>query len=246
MNESGQVSILESLGFGDLSIGLFLLVRLFKSPVAALRQEADNLIRQLAVYTITHLVYNAYFHPLSKFPGPRLWGATRIPYFRSTFKGDLSFDFSRLHDIYGPVVRTAPSELSFIEPQAWQDIYGQRLGHKPMQKDPVWYGQADENASNIVCANDADHTRQRRAIAHAFSDKALRGQEPLIRSYIDLLMQRLNENADGGKTPVNLEEWYNFTTFDIIGDLAYADPFGCLDGSKWHSVSTSNSSYILK
>ena len=28
-----------------------------------------------------------------------------------------------LYDIYGPVVRVAPNELSFITPEAWNDIY---------------------------------------------------------------------------------------------------------------------------
>jgi hypothetical protein len=29
-----------------------------------------------------------------------------------------------MHRKYGPVVRTAPNELSFCEEGAWQDIYG--------------------------------------------------------------------------------------------------------------------------
>lgn len=29
--------------------------------------------------------------------------------------------------------------------------------------------------------------------------------------------------------------WLNFTTFDIIGDLAFGDPFGCLDKGEFHS-----------
>lgn len=32
-----------------------------------------------------------------------------------------------LHDIYGPVVRVAPNELSFITAEAWKDIYLIRL-----------------------------------------------------------------------------------------------------------------------
>jgi hypothetical protein len=34
-----------------------------------------------------------------------------------------------------------------------------------------------------------------------------------------------------GTTPIILSEWYNFTTFDIIGDLAFGEPFGYLETS---------------
>ncbi|KAK3067814.1 hypothetical protein LTS18_000929, partial [Coniosporium uncinatum] len=32
----------------------------------------------------------------------------------------------------------------------------------------------------------------------------------------------------------NLVDWLNFTTFDIIGDLAFGEPFGCLRDGKFH------------
>jgi cytochrome P450 len=31
-----------------------------------------------------------------------------------------------------------------------------------------------------------------------------------------------------------MTRWYNFTTFDLIGDLAFGEPFGCLSESKYH------------
>ena len=40
-----------------------------------------------------------------------------------------------LHAAYGPLVRTAPNELSFIEPSAWKPVYGQRHeGHAVFRK----------------------------------------------------------------------------------------------------------------
>lgn len=75
------------------------------------------------------------------------------------------------------------------------------------------------------------HSRHRRLLAHAFSDKALREQEPLIKEYVDLLMQRLRER-DGEK--VDLVAWFNYTTFDLIGDLALGQSFSCLRDSKYH------------
>jgi cytochrome P450 len=47
-------------------------------------------------------------------------------------------------------------------------------------------------------------------------------------------MQRLNENIAAGKNVLDMVSWYNFTTFDIIGDLAFGEPFDCLKNSTYH------------
>jgi hypothetical protein len=69
----------------------------------------------------------------------------------------------------------------------------------------------------------------RRLQAHAFSEKALSGQEPIIKHYVDLLTLQLHQQAERPNgSVVDMVRWYNFTTFDIIGDLALGQPFGCL------------------
>jgi cytochrome P450 len=76
-------------------------------------------------------------------------------------------------------------------------------------------------------ANDADHARQRRALSHAFSTKALLEQEYIVKSYIDVFSKKMNEFAANGET-VDVVDWFAYTTFDIIGDMALGEPFGCL------------------
>lgn len=62
---------------------------------------------------------------------------------------------------------------------------------------------------------DADHSRMKRVLAHAFSEKALREQEPLIQGYVNLLMISLREVAVTG--PLNIVSWYELVAFDIVG-----------------------------
>lgn len=135
------------------------------------------------------------------------------------------------------MVRIAPDELSFNNPQSWRDIYGHMQGYKSLVKEPEFFGLPPQGVHNIVSTpSNADHSRMRRLLAHAFSDKALKEQEPLITSYVDLLITKLHQQAHGpAKGKVDLMRWYNYTTFDIIGDLALGESFGCLQEEEYHS-----------
>ncbi|KAJ4168526.1 hypothetical protein NW754_010444 [Fusarium falciforme] len=59
-------------------------------------------------------------------------------------------------------------------------------------------------------------------------------QEPIIKSYVDSFIQVLHEECADGKEPVNVEQWLNFLTFDIVGDLAFGESFGCLVEKKYN------------
>ena len=68
----------------------------------------------------------------------------------------------------------------------------------------------------------------RTTMAHGFSASAMTEQQPLIKGYVELLIQRLRGKANNGKAIIDMHAWYNYCTFDIIGDLAFAEAFGCL------------------
>jgi len=177
-------------------------------------------------------IYNIWFHPLSKFPGPTFAVATKIPIVMVSWDGSLSHWLKDLHDYYrSDVVRISPDELSFISASAWKDIYGNRPGHEHFQKDLLLFSGVD----SIVTAPDADHSRIRRCLGHAFSDKALREQEPLVRSYVDSLIAGLQKQIDGpAKGRIDFADWFNWTTFDTIGDLSFGESFNCLKDTRYH------------
>lgn len=159
--------------------------------------------------------------------------ASRLPYVIKLLKGTLPKDMLELHEKYGPVVRVAPNELVFAEAAAWKDIMGHRPGKEEVAKWMPFYRPLDGIPVDIVSAGREEHAQLRRQIAHGFSDRSMREQEPIIKSYIDLLVQRLGENLKKGM-PLDMTAWYNFTTFDVIGDLAFGEPFGCLQTSEYH------------
>jgi cytochrome P450 len=180
------------------------------------------------------VVYNLYFSPLSKFPGPKLAACTNIPNLYWTSTGEYHYKIKALHDKYGDVVRTGPKTLVYRSPQAFKDIFGHRKsGTGSFMKDPQFYIRGPKGP-NILNADDEYHSRARRLLSHAFSEKALRDQEDLIHSYVDMLVERLNGEISASRDTVDMSQWYNFTTFDLIGDLAFGEPFDCLQESQYH------------
>jgi cytochrome P450 len=84
-------------------------------------------------------------------------------------------------------------------------------------------------------SNDEDHSRIRKLISHAFSDAALRQQEVILTKYFDLLVQGLKAKIDGPDAGnVDLTKWYNFLTFDVIGDMCFGESFGALESGEYH------------
>jgi cytochrome P450 len=186
------------------------------------------------LYVFTKAIYNVLIHPLSSFPGPQSYAASIIPYVCSLLRGRLCFDIEEFHQKYGDVVRIGPNELSYSNPSAWNEIYGHRHGKENMPKEEIIYSPPLYGPKSIITADDRMHTRYRRLLSHAFSDKALRDQESIMAKFVDLLIQRLYENANNGSSMVDMTAWYNFTTFDMIGELAFGESFHCLEMSSYH------------
>jgi len=73
---------------------------------------------------------------------------------------------------------------------------------------------------------------------HWNSEKALSEQEVLLHKYADQLVNQLKEVGGPSNEPVDLVNWYNWTTFDIIADLMFGEPFGCLQDRSTHKYVT--------
>jgi cytochrome P450 len=163
---------------------------------------------------------------------------TPFPYMYHVGTGSIVSWLDASHKKYGPAVRLAPNEVSFSSGDtAWLDIYGFRTGKYKntgvYSKDKSWLPNPTGSAPHIINADEVDHSRMRRTLAHAFSDKSLRDQETLLQGYADLLTERLGQYAANGKS-TDIVKWYNFFAFDIISDLVFSEPLYCLRDGKQH------------
>lgn len=189
-------------------------------------------------YTAVRVIYNLYFHPLRSFPGPLANRITDLTIVSWLFNGCLPYKVADLHAHYGRVVRIAPNELSFIDPQAWKDIYSRHGGGRyEIPQDFSFYNAVGVDHPSLIGCEREEHDAVRKLLSSGFSDRAMKAQEPVIGGYVDLLIQRISDNAvDAQGTPqtVNLRDWFAYTTFDVLGKLAFGSDFGCLRGSTYH------------
>lgn len=183
------------------------------------------------VYLIGSNLYNVFFGPLSKFPGPKLRAFSILPSLWTIWKGSDAPDLLALHAQYGPVVRTGPTHVSYANGAAgFKEIYG--FGKKGLYKNPQFYSVSYNKVHNIITAGDAQHSRQRKILSHAFSDRALKEQEPLLKRWASLMEEKMREAATAGQD-ADMLKFYNCTTFDIMGDLTFAEDLGMLRGSEY-------------
>lgn len=66
--------------------------------------------------------------------------------------------------------------------------------------------------NSLLHAPDEDHARMKRVLGHAFSAKALRGQEEFVHEYVDLFVQRMKESIAAGENILDVVKWFGWIT----------------------------------
>ena len=87
-----------------------------------------------------------------------------------------------------------------------------------------------------IALDDFEHSRIRRLLNPAFSDSALQQQEAILNHYFELLISKLRDKIrrrNSAAKKVKLTRWYNFTTFDIVGDLCFGESFEMLEKEEY-------------
>src|ERR1700761_795564 len=81
----------------------------------------------------------------------------------------------------------------------------------------------------------AEHTRKRKVVSHTFSAKSIGQFEQYIHGNLELFVQKWRNLSNNKKNPstgyasLDALHWFNYLAFDIIGDLAFGQPFGMLE-----------------
>ncbi|KXJ88973.1 cytochrome P450, partial [Microdochium bolleyi] len=188
-------------------------------------------------------IYRLYFHPLAKYPGPRLAAISELWYAKLYLDGLYPWTLHDAHVKYGPVIRIAPDELSFSSPQAVKDIYGPpSKTHKLFLKNIKFYDTIDNNVPpSLVFETDPEaHAKRRAILLPGFRTQSLRDQEFLIHEHTDMMLDNfgawMKKSPDGS---IDMEQAFGWLTFDIIAHLTFGESFGAVrDGraNSWVSL----------
>lgn len=148
-------------------------------------------------------------------------------------RGTSHHALKKAHDKYGDVVRISPNTLSFIDPSAWTDIYGDRKGRVNLPRDPLFYNKMLLDSKTITLASDVDAVPIRKAMNPAFSHKALLEQESMLQSHTTRLMAQIGMTSrqDGS---VDMRKWFTCYMFDINSDFAFGEDLGCVRRGEYH------------
>ncbi|TQV99045.1 cytochrome P450 3A17 [Cordyceps javanica] len=137
-----------------------------------------------------------------------------------------------MHRKYGPIVRVSPNQIALDGSIGWSNVFSHATNKKAEFGKPFEQYFPGDTTSLIGAPKDR-HRRIRRQLGHAFSASALAEQEATVTQYVDMLLDKLHQLEKGGDQ-FDIIPWLNFTTFDIIGDLAFSDSFGSLANNAYH------------
>ncbi|RAH67304.1 cytochrome P450 [Aspergillus aculeatinus CBS 121060] len=195
----------------------------------------------LSLYLAGLTVYRLVFHPLARFPGPKLAALTSWYecYYDLVQGGKFLWEIERMHAVYGPIVRITPRELHIDDPYYYDEIYAPSWKRRDKDEE---YVKLDAAPGSVFSTTQHElHHRRAAALLPFLSKRSIRGIEPLIREKIDRLCAYL-ESCIERKKIVNVPSAAMGLTVEIISCYAYGDSYACLDddvlGTEWKNTIT--------
>ncbi|EAW12447.1 cytochrome P450 [Aspergillus clavatus NRRL 1] len=168
-------------------------------------------------YLTSIIIYRLYFHPLARFPGPKLAAATKwYEFYFDIVKrpgGQFFQELNRMHEIYGPIVRVNPDEIHIRDP-SWFDVL---YAPNPTKRNKYWPSaeMAGLTLGTHGTINHDRHRRRRMANAPMFNKRSILSTQGLIKQHIDELVE-VFASKSGTDEPVDLQTTFLAYTTDVI------------------------------
>ncbi|KAI1496961.1 cytochrome P450 monooxygenase [Biscogniauxia marginata] len=176
----------------------------------------------LTIYGIWRGIYNVYFHPLRRFPGP--WIASVSDFFKLWVISTKQVHTLTLaaHARYGPVVRVAPNVLSISDPRLLPAVY-----HRRVDKTDVYTpGVLGDTAPPFQTLPWREHARKRKRVAGSFALSnlvKLEGQvDERVVEWTTAISRRF---ADTG-AKMDFAAWSQWFAYDTVSQLTFGEPLG--------------------
>jgi benzoate 4-monooxygenase len=200
-----------------------------------IKVSASHILRRLTVWSDreSQYVYRIWFHPLADVPGPLLARASTLWAASAAGKLRKAQAIHAAHQKYGPIVRIAPNELSFADPQVLKSIYG----HNHRNPKSGFYSGGKFTAyDNIFSMRDiTQHAGRRSVMAPVFSSKYISNYVPLILQKLEQTFDVLASLSSNGKA-VDVYHWAHCLALDIVFHFTLNHESGSLATGTPHPV----------
>ncbi|KAF5571328.1 benzoate 4-monooxygenase [Fusarium pseudoanthophilum] len=196
------------------------------------KTAALTLCALLVLKAAVSIIYNFFFHPLSKYPGPPLARISRLWSRIRNFQGRKSERIHEAHVRYGSVVRVGPNELSFSTPTAVQAIY---TSNDFTKEESFYRAKRIFHENHLFSFRDAEaHKTRRKNFSRGFSQSSMLDFEPHVSSKIKALLNQWATRANDG--PIEVYPWCHWLGFDVIYHLMFDEDPGSVQRGQPHQV----------
>ncbi|MCJ1329047.1 hypothetical protein MMC10_005724 [Thelotrema lepadinum] len=182
------------------------------------------------------IIYRYVFHPLAKFPGPKLAGITYWYefYFDIILDGQYTYKLRELHKEYGPILRLNPDELHFDDPEFYDEVFNNSGKVDKPVKEAKIFGPF---AATLSTAEHETHRIRRAALNPYFSKQSVQQLAPFMQKSVDKLCSRFEKTAETGES-VNLAHIYSAFAGDVIREYCFSRSFDHISMPDYNSQAT--------
>ncbi|KAK5659472.1 hypothetical protein OQA88_673 [Cercophora sp. LCS_1] len=170
-------------------------------------------------------IYRLYLSPLASIPGPKLAALTHWyeGYYEVWLGGQYFKRLEQLHREYGPIVRINPIEVHYNDPDFIDSVLPGPA--RKTNRHPSLAKKTGTPASMVTTVDHDIHRQRRNAVSNFFSTASIRQLEPIIRSTMAKMLERLEETAKMGSPPVQIHHVFKACTSDVITKYAFGECF---------------------
>ncbi|PLB40480.1 cytochrome P450 [Aspergillus candidus] len=211
------------------------LVELLQLAVQSPLRLAISIAAGLLSYMVGLVIYRLYFHPLARFPGPKLAAATRwyeAYYDLKAPGGQFMFHYRKLHEQYGPIIRISPFEIHIQDSFFYEDLFSQSL---PWDKGQHLAHRFNNPTATFGTPKHDVHRLRRAALNPFFSKRSIAQAAPMMQTQVDKLCDRLRREYAGTGKVLQMDWVWGCIASDIIVQYCFGEGYGFLEAPEFRS-----------
>ncbi|KAF7540347.1 hypothetical protein G7054_g1502 [Neopestalotiopsis clavispora] len=183
------------------------------------------------LWTLVHVLRN----PLNAIPGPWYAKFTSVPGTIATLSRQQVQYYHRLHQEYGPFVRTGPSQVLVNDIDAFKTIH--KIGGHFDKADYYHYfgvTEAGKPPYGLFQMTDrVDHARRRKLLGKGFTVASLRQDwEAMVSEKVAATIHGMRCDAKTSNGEVDVRKWWVLMASDVISKMMFGESFDALKTGK--------------